>query len=113
MLSGETAAGSYPVEALKTMALIAERAEREIDYEKQFRSRVSTDLPNITNAISHATVTTATDLKAARYINRHHHRTDCAHDIEIPSAVPDHLRYAEQAGLSPAKPFVGRNADAA
>ena len=65
MLSGETAAGSYPVEALKTMALIAERAEREIDYEKQFRSRVSTDLPNITNAISHATVTTATDLKAA------------------------------------------------
>ena len=65
MLSGETAAGAYPVEALKTMALIAERAEREIDYEKQFRSRVSTDLPNITNAISHATVTTATDLKAA------------------------------------------------
>ena len=65
MLSGETAAGAYPVEALKTMALIAERAEREIDYEKQFRTRVSTDLPNITNAISHATVTTATDLKAA------------------------------------------------
>lgn len=65
MLSGETAAGAYPVEALKTMALIAERAEREIDYEKNFRNRVSGELPNITNAISHATVTTATDLKAA------------------------------------------------
>ncbi len=65
MLSGETAAGAYPIESLKTMAMIAERAENEINYEKRFRSRVATELPNITNAISHATVTTATDLKAA------------------------------------------------
>lgn len=65
MLSGETAAGAYPVEALQAMSAIAERAERDIDYEKRFRTREVTELPNITNAISHATVTTSLDLKAA------------------------------------------------
>lgn len=65
MLSGETAAGAYPVEAVKTMAIIAVRAEKDIDYEKRFRMRDVTDLPNVTNAISHATVTTAIDLNAA------------------------------------------------
>lgn len=65
MLSGETAAGLYPVEAVKTMAMIAERAEQDIDYEKRFRNRDLVDTPNVTNAISHATVTTALDLSAA------------------------------------------------
>lgn len=65
MLSGETAAGLYPVEAVKTMAMIAERAEQDIDYEKRFRNRDLIDTPNVTNAISHATVTTALDLSAA------------------------------------------------
>lgn len=65
MLSGETAAGSYPIEALKAMAAIAERAEQDIDYEKRFRTRDIMEAPNITNAISHATVTTSLDLKAA------------------------------------------------
>lgn len=65
MLSGETAAGLYPVESLRTMAAIAERAESDIDYEKRFRTRDVMDIPNVTNAISHATVTTAMDLHAA------------------------------------------------
>lgn len=65
MLSGETAAGAYPVEAVKTMALIAQRAENDIDYGKRFRGRDLNELPNVTNAISHATVTTALDLRAA------------------------------------------------
>lgn len=68
MLSGETAAGLYPVEALRTMASIAERAESDIDYEKRFRTRDIVDAPNVTNAISHATVTTAMDLKAAAIV---------------------------------------------
>lgn len=68
MLSGETAAGHYPVEALRTMARIAERTEQNIPYEKRFAERKVYDDPNVTNAISHATVTTAHDLRAAAII---------------------------------------------
>lgn len=68
MLSGETAAGLYPVESLKAMANIAERTEQDIDYEKRFRNRDMFEFPNVTNAISHATVTTAMDLNAAAII---------------------------------------------
>lgn len=68
MLSGETAAGAYPVEAVRTMTKIAERTERAIDYEKRFRNRGVEANPNVTNAISHATCTTAHDLDAAAII---------------------------------------------
>ena len=68
MLSGETAAGLYPVEALKTMVRIAVRTEQDIDYKKRFKMRESNDRPDVTNAISHATCTTATDLGAAAII---------------------------------------------
>lgn len=68
MLSGETAAGAYPVEAVKTMARIAERTEQDINYQKRFLSRDVQEAPNVTNAISHATVTTAHDLGAAAII---------------------------------------------
>lgn len=64
MLSGETAAGLYPVEAVKTMALIAETTENNINYSKRFRAREVDSAENVTNAISHATVTTALDLNA-------------------------------------------------
>lgn len=68
MLSGETAAGKYPVEALHTMIKIAERAEQDIDYTKRFYNRESIENPDITSAISHATCTTAIDLNAAAII---------------------------------------------
>ncbi len=68
MLSGETAAGLYPVEALKTMVRIAERTEADIDLVKRFNSRENLVNPDITNAIAHATCTTAMDLNAAAIV---------------------------------------------
>ena len=68
MLSGETAAGSYPIAALKMMATIAERTERDIDYKSRFQKRDFTEQPNVTSAISHATCTTAQDLGAVAII---------------------------------------------
>ncbi len=68
MLSGETAAGQYPVEAVRTMAKIARRTESDIDYRKQFRERTPDGFTSVTGAISHATCTTASDLKAAAII---------------------------------------------
>lgn len=68
MLSGETAAGLYPVEALKTMVKIAVRTEQDINYTARFKARQNLSNPDITNAISHATCTTANDLNAAAII---------------------------------------------
>ncbi len=64
MLSGETASGKYPVESLKTMIRIANRIERDIDYKKRFFHFEREDNPDITDAICHATCTTAYDLNA-------------------------------------------------
>lgn len=64
MLSGETAAGAYPVEAVKTMVRIAERTEQDVDYRKRFFEFEREANPDITDAICHATCTTALDLNA-------------------------------------------------
>lgn len=68
MLSGESAAGAYPVEAVKTMAKIAERTEEDIDYKGRLQKIVTKGDYDITTAISHATCTTAMDLNAAAII---------------------------------------------
>lgn len=69
MLSGETAAGMYPLEALTTMSTIAERTEKDINYRGRFRQRDNGPASsNITDAISHATCTTAMDIGAAAII---------------------------------------------
>lgn len=65
MLSGETAAGAYPVEALRAMVKIAIQTEADIDYYQRFQKRMLCHSPNITNAISEATVTTAHNLTAS------------------------------------------------
>lgn len=64
MLSGETAAGAYPVEAVKTMVRIAERTEQDVDYRKRFFNHDRKANPDVTDAICHATCTTALDLNA-------------------------------------------------
>ena len=68
MLSGETAAGQYPVEAVAMMAKIATRTEGDIDYRRRFSERGPEIFSGVTGAISHATCTTAHDLNAAAII---------------------------------------------
>jgi pyruvate kinase len=63
MLSGETAAGKYPVESLKTMAKIAEETEKHIHYIKRF-GNTEFHIKNTVDAISHATCGMAIDLDA-------------------------------------------------
>lgn len=69
MLSGETAAGKHPVEAVRTMAQIARRTEDDINYRSRFYTRnEEIAISNVTNAISHATCMTAYDLDAKAII---------------------------------------------
>lgn len=63
MLSGESAAGKYPVETVKTMAQIVEETEKHINYIKRFRN-TEFKIKNNVDAISHATCTMAIDIKA-------------------------------------------------
>ena len=68
MLSGETAAGLYPVQALQMMVRIANRTESDIDYRKRFFQRSRKADPDVTDAICHATCTTAHDINAKAII---------------------------------------------
>ena len=63
MLSGETAAGKYPVLTVQTMSKIAEEAERNIDYEELFRT-YQFRIQDASDAISHSTCSMAIDIKA-------------------------------------------------
>lgn len=67
MLSGETAAGDYPVESVIAMAEIAESTENSINYTGRFlRENVKNN--TITDAVCHASCTTAIDLKASAIV---------------------------------------------
>ena len=68
MLSGETAVGKYPVDAVKTMAKIAERTESDINYRERFSRLEQTGFKGVTTAVSHAACTTSLDLNAKAII---------------------------------------------
>ncbi|NLW55743.1 MAG: pyruvate kinase [Firmicutes bacterium] len=68
MLSGETAMGKYPLESLITMGKIAEKAEKAMDYWTAFSQTKYDLMGSVTNAISHATCTTAMNLKVAAIV---------------------------------------------
>ena len=63
MLSGESAAGKYPVQALKNMVEIAEYTEKKIDYINGFRT-TEFEIKNNLDAVSHSACSLAVDLKA-------------------------------------------------
>lgn len=64
MLSGETASGAYPVEAVKTMAKIARAMEESIDYGELLREKILMNDRNITNSIGKSTCQIAADINA-------------------------------------------------
>lgn len=64
MLSGETAGGKYPLEALTAMVSIVEEAEQSIHYWRQFEKRRVIPASNINDAITHTCCLTAKDLEA-------------------------------------------------
>lgn len=63
MLSGESAAGKYPVEAVKNMSEIAEYTEQKINYKKRFR-KTEFEIHSNIDAVSHATCSMAVDINA-------------------------------------------------
>jgi len=68
MLSGETAAGKYPVESVLTMARIAERAESALRYKEIFLKQASAQQTSVTEAISQSVANAALDLNAKAII---------------------------------------------
>ena len=120
MLSGETAAGKYPVEAVRTMAKIAEETEKTINYKKRFQS-YDYKVASITDAVSHSTCAAAFDLGAkaiitvsqsgytARKVSRF--RPECV----IIAATTSHKAYNQLAlnwGVTPCMAEVQTTSDA-
>jgi pyruvate kinase len=64
MLSGETAAGKYPVDSVLTMSRIAERAESALQYREIFTKQANAQQTSVTEAISQAVANSALDLDA-------------------------------------------------
>ncbi|WP_338552867.1 pyruvate kinase [Paenibacillus sp. KS-LC4] len=70
MLSGETAAGKYPVQSVATMAAIALKAESQLDYYTGFQERRQLASTTITEVISQAVVSSSLELKAKAILTR-------------------------------------------
>lgn len=68
MLSGETSIGKHPVESVRTMRLIAERTELDINYKKRFSYIEPGECRDVPDAIAHAACTTAHDLDAVAIV---------------------------------------------
>ena len=64
MLSGECAMGKYPVECVQTMAKIANRVEKDIDYWKKFRENDQIDMTSLESKIAYSTAVMAMNLEA-------------------------------------------------
>ncbi len=68
MLSGETAAGEYPIEAVETMVKIARKVEGALEYEDTMKRKIRAPQRTVTDSISYATCQTAQDLGASAII---------------------------------------------
>lgn len=95
MLSGETANGKYPLDAVRTMARISERTEQSLNYEEILEKRRLTRADNVPNAISYSACTTAAELGASAIITA----TQSGHTARMVS------RYKPQAPIIAVTPY--------
>ena len=95
MLSGETAAGKYPVEALRMMAQIAETTEKYLDYTTMPNYRSVQGDANVSNAVGVAAVRTATNVGAKCIVTTDDVRPDSQNDVQFPFTDPGLCRDAE------------------
>lgn len=68
MLSGETAAGKYPVESVEMMARIAERTEAALEYHELFLKQANAQQVSVTEAVSQSVANSALELNAKAII---------------------------------------------
>jgi len=68
MLSGETAAGSYPIEAVKVMRKVAQASEESLDYKQMFKKIWQVQDHTVANAVSYSSCSTAMNLNAKAII---------------------------------------------
>ena len=90
MLSGETAAGLYPVEAVRTMARIAQVAEASIDYVQRFKDSAPRPSANITNAISHASMHFCAGSERQSHCDGHEDRLYSENALPLPAQLSYH-----------------------
>lgn len=117
MLSGETAAGKYPLESVETMNRIALRTEQVLNYREILSARMSGKQPTITDSISQAVASAALDLGATAVITA----TESGHTARMVSryrpkapiiAVTPHESVARRLALiNGVYPVVGQTAD--
>ena len=109
MLSGETASGAYPLEAVQTMARIAKRTEDAIDYVTVFKHKGIGAQVQMTDAISHATVQIAQELEANAILSI----TESAHTGpsggQIPPQSPCAGGFSQRGKPAADEPVLGRD----
>jgi len=96
MLSEETAVGKYPLEAIRMMAEVAQRAEEGIDYVAQLQARQITEEPDVPDAISHAACHIALNIGAQAIIC-------CTHSGQTARLVAKYRPHAPIIAVTPSE----------
>ena len=99
MLSGETAGGKYPVEALQAMVGIVTETEGAIDYWKQFQKQRILTSSDLNDAITHTCC----------HPGRHQLGPQRPDDLPVPPGLPHRRPYHARKGPPPAEHLLGRD----
>lgn len=110
MLSGETAAGAYPVEAVQTMVKIAERTEIDINYRRRFNELGTEAITDVTNAISHGNLYDRYGSECGAIISVTKSGRTARMISKFPANLPDYCLYHVPGGMASAESFLGSSA---